>query len=112
MNQVDDESKVYDEPVASSAVRMTSGAQGLGDSLLRKASVAKDSVKTKLSDAGINPDEIVSSAKGRANQLASSAKDQANDLKSILINEIKARPVQSIIAAALTGLVIGVLTSR
>ncbi len=101
MDNLNSEAHIADSELVSGASEARDGAQDIGDALRQKAAAVAGKVQTKISEAGVE-----------ANQIAASAKDQANDLTAALINEIKARPVRAVLAAAVAGLVVGVLASR
>ncbi len=68
---------------------------------VRKSAEIVDRVGKKLSDAGVDTDQMIAVAKG-----------QVGDLRSAFISEIQSRPVQAVAAAALAGLVVGFLSAR
>jgi len=78
-----------------------SGAQNIGDTIARNSADIADKVTAKLKVAGIDAEPLVAAAR-----------DRTSDLSTALIHEIKSRPLQALVAAALAGLVVGVLTSR
>ena len=78
-----------------------SGAQNIGDAIARSSSDIADKVNGKLKQVGLDAEPLVSAAR-----------DRTNDMRSALIDEIKARPLQAVMVAALAGLFVGVVTSR
>jgi ElaB/YqjD/DUF883 family membrane-anchored ribosome-binding protein len=78
-----------------------SGVQNIGDSIARNSADVAGKVNAKLKGAGIDAEPLVAAAR-----------DRTSDLGTALIDEIKSRPLQAVAAAAIAGLVVGVLTSR
>ena len=78
-----------------------SRAQNIGEAVTRNAAEVADKVNEKVKEAA-----------SAAEPLLTAARERTNDLTSALVDEIRSRPFQALFAAALVGLVVGVVTSR
>ena len=86
---------------ADVAKTVQSSAQNIGDAVTRNASDVADKVNVKVKEAASS-----------AEPLLAVARERTNDLTNALVEEIRSRPFQAVMAAALVGLVVGVVTSR
>ena len=77
------------------------GAQNIGDAISRNTADIAGKLNSKLKEAGT-----------AAEPLVKAARDRTSDLGTALIDEVRRRPLQAVMVAALAGLVVGVLTSR
>ncbi len=96
-NLVDD----AENSTADTAKDVQSGARNIGETITRNTAEIAGKVNSRLKEAAMDAEPLVKAAK-----------DRTSDLGTALVDEIKRRPLQAVMVAALAGLVVGVLTSR